>query len=86
MPILAGESTYTQLGVETGLVGGLVFLAWVGAILYGLWSRSPWLVASFAGIAALALQSDVLGVHWLAYVLFGLAGAAIGEAALISDG
>jgi hypothetical protein len=86
VPILAGESTYTQLGVETGLVGALVFVAWIGAIVWALWSSSPWLVASFAAVAALALQSDVLGVHWLAYVLFGLAGAAVGEAPLISDG
>ena len=26
--IKAGESTYTELGVETGLLGGLVFVAW----------------------------------------------------------
>jgi len=85
VPILAGESTYTQLGVETGLLGMLVFVAWVGAILYGLWSRSPWVFASFGAVAALALQSDVLGVHWLSYVLFGLAGAAIGEAPAVAD-
>ena len=29
----AGESTYTELGVETGLLGGLVFVAWSLALL-----------------------------------------------------
>jgi hypothetical protein len=27
---------------------------------------------------AIAVQTDVIGVHWIAYVLFALAGAAIG--------
>ena len=39
--IIAGESTYTELGVETGLAGMLVFAAWGLAVLRGLWSRSP---------------------------------------------
>lgn len=86
VPILAGESTYTELGVETGLAGMLVFAAWLAAVLWGLWSRSPWLFASFAAVAALALQSDVLGVHWLAYVLFGLVGAALGSIPAAPDG
>ena len=32
--IKAGESTYTELGVDTGLLGGLVFLAWSAALLW----------------------------------------------------
>ena len=31
--IKAGESTYTELGVETGLLGGLVFITWSLALL-----------------------------------------------------
>ena len=31
--IKAGESTYTELGVDTGLVGGLLFVAWSLALL-----------------------------------------------------
>ena len=27
---------------------------------------------------AIGVQTDVIGVHWIAYVLFALAGAAIG--------
>ena len=33
VPLKAGESTYTELGVETGLLGGLVFIAWNLALL-----------------------------------------------------
>ena len=77
--IRAGESTYTQLGVETGLAGMLAFIAWALAILWGLWSRSPWLFAAFGAMLAVALQTDVLGVPWLAYVLFALAGSALSE-------
>ena len=32
--IKAGESTYTELGVDTGLLGGLVFVAWSAALLW----------------------------------------------------
>jgi small-conductance mechanosensitive channel len=75
----AGESTYTQLGVEAGLAGMLAFAAWLLSILLGLWSRSPWLFAAFGSMLALALQTDLLGVPWLAYVLFALAGAALAD-------
>ncbi|MEP6892782.1 MAG: O-antigen ligase family protein [Gaiellaceae bacterium] len=77
--ILAGESTYTQLGVETGLLGMLAFVAWSLAILRGLWSRSGWLFAAFGSVLALALQTDILGVHWLAYCLWAAAGATLHE-------
>jgi len=30
-------------------------------------------------VLLLALQTDVLGVHWLVYVGFGLCGAALGD-------
>ena len=76
--IRAGESTYTELGVDTGLVGVTAFVAWMIAALVALWRRSAWLSAAWVAMLALALQTDVLGVHWLAYVLFALAGAAIG--------
>jgi len=77
--IKAGESTYTQLGVEVGLAGMLAFVAWALAILRGLWSRSPWLFAAFGSMLAVALQTDLLGVPWIAYVLFALAGAALAD-------
>jgi hypothetical protein len=74
----AGESTYTELGVEIGLAGLIVFLAWMAAVLIGLWRRSAWLSAAWVAMLAIGVQTDVIGVHWIAYVLFALAGAAIG--------
>jgi O-antigen ligase/polysaccharide polymerase Wzy-like membrane protein len=75
---LAGESTYTQLGVEAGLAGLVAFAGWCAALTKALWSRSAWLFAAFGAVLLLALQTDVLGVHWLAYVVFALCGAALG--------
>jgi hypothetical protein len=76
--ILAGESTYTEIGVDTGLAGMALFVAWVLAILGALWRRSAWLTAAWAAVLAIGLQTDVIGVHWIAYVVFALAGAALG--------
>jgi len=78
VPIKAGESTYTEIGVETGLAGLAVFLAWMAAVLLGLWRRSAWLSAAWVTMLAIGVQTDVIGVHWIAYVLFALAGAALG--------
>jgi hypothetical protein len=72
--IKAGESTYTELGVELGLLGMLVFLAWNLSLLRRLLGGAPWLAATFAAVLALAVQTDVIGVHWLAFVLWTLAG------------
>ena len=77
--IKAGESTYTELGVEIGIAGLLAFCGWCAALLAGLWRISAWLFAALAATLALALQTDVLGVHWLVYVLFALAGSALAE-------
>ena len=76
--IKAGESTYTEIGVETGLLGLVAFCAWMVAVLIPLWRRSAWLSASWVAMLAIGVQTDVIGVHWIAYVLFALAGAAIG--------
>ncbi|MGZ4258165.1 MAG: O-antigen ligase family protein [Gaiellaceae bacterium] len=73
--VLAGESTYTELGVEIGLAGGLLFAAWSLALLRGL-GRLPWLAATFAVVLALGLQTDVIGIPWLAVVVWALAGDA----------
>jgi O-antigen ligase/polysaccharide polymerase Wzy-like membrane protein len=72
----AGESTYTELGVDAGLAGAAAFVAWCLALLAALRS-SAGLAVAFAAVLALGLQSDVIGVHWLAYVLFAAAGAAV---------
>ena len=72
--IKAGESTYTELGVELGLLGMLAFVGWNVAILRLILRRAPWVAATLAAVLALGLQTDVIGVHWLAFVLWALAG------------
>lgn len=72
----AGESSYTELGVETGLAGLLLFIAWSLALLWSLLRASPVVAAALAAVLALGIQTDVIGVHWLAYCLWWLAGAA----------
>jgi O-Antigen ligase len=73
-PIKAGESNYTELGAELGLLGALLWIAWNLAILWRL-RRAPAVCAAFAAILALAIQTDVIGDPWVAYVVWGLAGA-----------
>ena len=72
--IKAGESTYTELGVELGLLGMLAFVAWNIALVRVVLRRAPWLGASLAAVLVLAVQTDVIGVHWLAFVLYALLG------------
>jgi O-antigen ligase len=69
----AGESTYTEVGAETGLLGALVFVAWMAALFYGL-RFVPWLAAAFAAMAFVALQTDMIGIPWLGVVLFAFVG------------
>jgi hypothetical protein len=81
-PIKAGESNYTEIGAETGLLGSLLWTAWGIALLVALVQgarRTRWWAA--AGIAAavgaalvLAVQTDVIGAPWMAYCLWALAG------------
>jgi len=75
--IEAGESTYTELGVETGLAGALVFIAWCLVLLRGALRRVAWLGAAFAAVLVLALQTDVIGVPWIAVVVWALLGDAV---------
>ena len=80
--IKAGESTYTELGVETGLVGALLFIAWSLALVRRVLPGVAWIGASLVAVLALGLQTDVIGVPWLAYVLWALAGAFVMRADL----
>lgn len=73
----AGESTYTEIGVDTGLLGLAALVGWLTALLVALRRRSAWLTAAMAAVIAIGLQTDVIGVHWIAVVVFALAGAAI---------
>lgn len=83
---LAGESNYTELGVEVGLLGMLLFVAWNLALLVRLLRRARaaappagWpaaaAAASLAAVLALAVQTDVLGVPWIAVCVLWLSGA-----------
>ena len=75
--VKAGESSYTELGVDMGVLGLLAFAGWLVALSLALRTRSPWLAASVAAVAVLGLQTDVIGIHWLSVVVFALAGAAL---------
>jgi hypothetical protein len=72
--VLAGESTYTELGVETGLAGALVFVAWCLSLLRVSLARRPWLGAAFATVVLLGLQTDIIGIPWIAVAVFAFVG------------
>ncbi len=89
VPLQAGESNYTETGVETGLAGALLLIAWSLALLVAL-VRSAWAAtdaafrvaaagaaAAFAAVLALGIQTDAYGVPWLAYCLWWLCGSLI---------
>jgi hypothetical protein len=76
--ILAGESTYAELGIDAGVAGVAAFVLWSLAVLVGLWRREAWLAAVFATVLALGLQTDVIGIHWLAFTIWAAAGLALG--------
>jgi hypothetical protein len=85
----AGESTYTELGVDTGLLGVLAFVAWNLTLLWGLARRgAAGTAAALAAVLALAVQTDVLGTPWLVYVMWILAGSRLGASGLelVRDG
>jgi hypothetical protein len=89
VPLRAGESNYTEAGVEAGLVGALLLIAWSLALLVAL-VRSAWAAtnatfrvaaagaaAALAAVLALAVQTDAYGVPWLAYSLWWLCGSLV---------
>jgi hypothetical protein len=74
-PLKAGESNYTEMGAETGVLGAALWIAWCLAILFALWRRrAVGMTAAFAAVLALAIQTDVIGDPWVAYVVWALAG------------
>jgi O-Antigen ligase len=75
--VKAGESTYTELGVDAGLLGLAAFAGWLVALALALRRRSAWLTSSVVAVALLGLQTDVIGIHWLSVIVFALAGAAL---------
>jgi hypothetical protein len=79
--IKAGESTYTELGVDVGIAGMAAFVLWSLALLLSLLRREPWVAAAFATVLLLGLQTDVIGIHWLAVAVWAAAGIAASGAA-----
>lgn len=71
---VAGESTYTEIGVDAGIVALALFAAFNLLLLWRLLRRSPWVAASLAATLVLAVQTDVIGVPWLAVCLWAFAG------------
>jgi hypothetical protein len=82
-PVKAGESNYTELGVELGVLGAVLWTAWGVVLLAGLVRAGrdePWaagLAAAFAAVLVLAIQTDVIGDPWLAYCVWAFAGALV---------
>jgi O-antigen ligase len=84
--IKAGESNYTEIGVETGLVGALLWIAWSLAVFVGLVRRCAAAIAAvFAAVLVLAIQTDVIGDPWVGYVVWAAAGIGLAEVALSGD-
>jgi hypothetical protein len=52
----------------------LAFIAWNAALVRITLRRTPWLGASLGAVLVLGIQTDVIGVHWLAFVLWAFAG------------
>jgi O-Antigen ligase len=78
VPLRAGESNYTEIGVETGLLGALVFIAWNLSILAVMVIRCrPLFAGAFAAVLVVAIQTDAYGIPWLGYVAWWLAGSAL---------
>jgi hypothetical protein len=76
--IKAGESTYVELGIDIGIAGLAAFVLWSAFVLVGLLRKEAWVAAAFAAVLLLGLQTDVIGVHWLAVAVWAAAGMALG--------
>ena len=77
-PLRAGESNYTEIGVETGVAGALLFIAWNLTLLVALVrARRAEIAAALAFVLVVAIQTDAYGIPWLAYCLWWVAGSAL---------
>ena len=85
-PIKAGESNYTEIGAETGVLGALLWIAWGLSLFAGLVARrAAGIAAAFAAILVLGVQTDVIGDPWVGYCVWMLAGLGLGALALTQD-
>jgi hypothetical protein len=80
-PLKAGESNYSELGVELGVLGSLLWIAWNLGALW-LIRNEVRVAAAFAAILALAIQTDVIGDPWVAYCVWCLVGACVPKSVL----
>jgi hypothetical protein len=93
-PIKAGESNYTEIGAETGLLGALLWIAWGLAIVTALivsGLRTSWwfvigVASLFAAVLVLAIQTDVIGDPWVGYCVWAIAGIALAPLPLARHG
>ena len=91
--IKAGESNYTEIGAETGLLGGLVWTGWGLSLLAALvlaarrtrWWAAVGIASAFGAALVLAVQTDVIGDPWMGYCLWALAGIAVAPVPLTAD-
>jgi hypothetical protein len=56
----------------------LGFVLWNLALLAGLWRRDAWLFAALATVLLIGLQTDVIGIHWIAFTVWVACGLALG--------
>jgi O-antigen ligase/polysaccharide polymerase Wzy-like membrane protein len=86
-PIRAGESNYTELGAETGLLGALLWIAWNLSAFGGLVvRRAAAIAAAFGATLVLAVQTDVIGDPWMGYCIWAFAGIGLAAVALEPHG
>src|SRR5206468_7297412 len=91
--IKAGESNYTEIGAETGLLGALVWIAWGLALFAGLvmtsvktrWWTAAGIASAFGAALVLAVQTDVIGDPWMGYCLWAFAGIALVAAPILRE-
>ena len=89
-PIKAGESSYTEMGAEMGILGSILWTLWSLVLFVALLRkalRSQWWAAAgvssaFGAALVLAVQTDVIGDPWMGYVLWSLAGLVLSADAL----
>jgi hypothetical protein len=78
VPLKAGESNYTEIGAETGLLGALLFIAWNVALAVKLTlARRGEVAALLVAVLVVAVQTDAYGIPWLAYCVWWLAGSGL---------
>ena len=82
----AGESTYTELGVELGILGAIAFAAWSLGVLVEALRGVAWVGAAFAAVLVLGLQTDIIGVPWIAVAVWALAGDAVSASRRSTEG